>query len=385
MHASPRRRPQEPLGGVPGGLEDAVARRQRLLGQLAIGDVGEHALPAAGAVGRVHEDRVVVHPHRAAVPADDAVLDVVVLTGLVRADRLRDHPVAVVGVDHAHPHLRVGDALGGGVAGESLVLRAHVHGGGDLVDRVDVDHGGQLFHERAEALLGDLEGAFGILALGHVLDQALPDRRLVAAAHHGRRVVHPDDGAVGPHEPVLGVEGLAGRIGAPGFGDDLGSIVLVDAGLPEARRCPDLGREPREVEHERRHVVDPVALDAVTHIAAVGDRRQLLHERAIALLGSLEGLLHARAPRSRRTSPRGIAGGPRRRRAWPRRGPRPRRPPAVAMRYSATNRRSAATASVHAESTRARSSRCTCRLHSSGSSSHWSAVKPSSRSIWGLM
>ena len=36
------------LGCVPGGFEDAVARGQCVLGQLAIGDIGEHALPAAG-------------------------------------------------------------------------------------------------------------------------------------------------------------------------------------------------------------------------------------------------------------------------------------------------------------------------------------------------
>ena len=136
----------------------------------------------------------------------------------------------------------------------------------------------------------------------------------------------------------------------------------------------------------RRDVVDAVTLDAIVDVAAIGDGRQLLDERAVALLGRLRGSAARR--RSERhvvhhpavaqeavvgdrrglvADPDLVAGGGR----------------ACGTRLA--NRAPAATASLHAESTSSRSSGCTWRLHRSGSSSHSSAVKPSSRSICGLM
>ena len=174
------------------------------------------------------------------------------------------------------------------VPGEPFVLRADVERRRDLVDRVDVDDGRQLLDERTVALLGSRERSFGVGALRHVLDQALPDRAVVAPIHDGRGVMHPDDRSILADEPIFGVERLARPVGPPGFGDDRGAVVFMDARLPEPGGGPLLGREPCEIEHPRRDVVDTVSFHAILDAAAIGHGRDLLHERAISLFCRLQ-------------------------------------------------------------------------------------------------
>ncbi len=172
---------------------------------------------------------MIVHPCDLTVLADDAVLDLIVLAGLVRAVRLGHHPLAVVGVDHAHPHPRIGEALGGRVSGEALVLRAHVPRGRDLVHRIDVDDRWKLLHETTDTLLGHGECLFGLHPLGDILDEPLPHGGGIASIDDHRRVVHPDDRSVLSDEAVLGVEGLARAVGTSRLCDHGYAIVLVDA------------------------------------------------------------------------------------------------------------------------------------------------------------
>ena len=81
----PRPLCEEPLCGVAGSLQDPFASAERILSQLALGDVGQHTLPGVDAVRALHEERMVVHPHHRAVRAHEAVLDVERIAGLVRA------------------------------------------------------------------------------------------------------------------------------------------------------------------------------------------------------------------------------------------------------------------------------------------------------------
>ena len=81
---APRRRLQEPLGGVAGRLQDRVPSVQGVLGDLAIGDVGQHPLPGHAAVEPLHLEGMVVEPADLAVGPHDPILDVERLTGFVR-------------------------------------------------------------------------------------------------------------------------------------------------------------------------------------------------------------------------------------------------------------------------------------------------------------
>ena len=70
--------------------------------------------------------RVVVQPCDGAVGSHDPVLDIERIARFVRSLRLRQHALAVVGVQHADPQPRIHQSLFGGVAGQPFVLRADV-------------------------------------------------------------------------------------------------------------------------------------------------------------------------------------------------------------------------------------------------------------------
>ncbi len=77
---------------------------------------------------------MVLNPDDASVLANDAILHVVGIAGLIRPVRFRDDPVTVVWVDDAHPQPRIGEPLGGRVSGELSILGAQVSRRHDVVE-----------------------------------------------------------------------------------------------------------------------------------------------------------------------------------------------------------------------------------------------------------
>jgi hypothetical protein len=86
-----------------------------------------------------------------------------------------------------------------------LVLRTDVERGARVVDRVLVDHHGQLLDEGPVVLLGLAEPELGLLAAGHVDAHALPRALFRGGAGLGDPgvVMHPHDPAVLGDHPIL--------------------------------------------------------------------------------------------------------------------------------------------------------------------------------------
>ncbi len=151
--------PPGPLHGQHEGLleEHAVGEPrepvvERHLGHTGLGflelcDVEEEAvLPDHLPFGVAEREGSVADPHDPAVGPDHPVIrEIAALAGEERV-ALGLHLRAVVGVDHPHPHARVGPVLLGGDAEDLLDLRAHVRR--DLAV-VRVDDGRDLLHQAA--------------------------------------------------------------------------------------------------------------------------------------------------------------------------------------------------------------------------------------------
>ena len=125
-----RRRPlqcvlaQRGDGGVLGGRALELG-----LGRATLGDVGQHAVPAAHAVGVTDEQRVVAQPHDVTVAVQDPVLDGPRggAVGQLGAGLLaREHPGDVLGVQPGEPQLRPRTPLLGRIPEDRLDLGAHV-------------------------------------------------------------------------------------------------------------------------------------------------------------------------------------------------------------------------------------------------------------------
>ena len=71
---TPRRGAEEAFGGVTGRFQDPISAGQRVLGHLAVGDIGEDSLPRLSAVVAFDQERLVSHPARLAVRTHDPVL-----------------------------------------------------------------------------------------------------------------------------------------------------------------------------------------------------------------------------------------------------------------------------------------------------------------------
>jgi hypothetical protein len=104
--------------------------------------LGVHRLTRLG----VHR-RLVAYPDGSAVLREQAVLGDERLTGLVRAMHLREHPLAVVRMEHIDEQIRVRDPLLDRVTEQCLHLRARVDVAAVLAQVVDVDHERQLLDQ----------------------------------------------------------------------------------------------------------------------------------------------------------------------------------------------------------------------------------------------
>ena len=166
--------------------------------------VQHHALPEQRhAVGGMHQPRHVLDPQDAAVSVHDLVL-VRPLLGAVELERpVAPHVIAVVGMDHVDPEIRVGDPGFRWVARDLLDLPADEERDAPLLVRVDVDDRGELFDQRLVASLG-VVGRVGVLALVQWGDDAEPHRRPVAARRdQPGLIVHPARRPVREDQPVL--------------------------------------------------------------------------------------------------------------------------------------------------------------------------------------
>ena len=164
-----------------------------------LGDVDEHALGVQRPVGRVAHDRLLVEQvHDRAVGGHEAVLEVDrdLLARVAR--ELLDDPVAVAGVHHGGPELRVlGPALRR-IARERLDLRADVADRDGLVVVADVGDGRHLLDEPAEARLGLLERRLRGVQAAEVAQEA-DEQRLALDVGAGDRQLDGDPGAVAAH------------------------------------------------------------------------------------------------------------------------------------------------------------------------------------------
>ena len=282
---TPRGRPQEALGRVSRGLEDAVTGRQRVFGELAIGDVVQHSLPHRVPVRRADERSVVVHPSDASVLAHDAMFDLVVLACLVRAVGFGDHARPVIGMDDPHPQAGVGEPFLLRVAGQVLVLRADVASRGDLVDVVDVDDRRKLLNEGPVSLAGLLEPAVGLLARGDVEHDALVAQPAIDPHGHGF-VADPDLLPLGGADAVLRRESLRGRDRLGPRMERLGQVVGVHEPTPELRIVqPLLGGVAEHALDLWADVGGRRRSGPVGGVPDVGDRRHLLDHRLVLGLG----------------------------------------------------------------------------------------------------
>ena len=103
-------------------------------------------------------------------------------------------------------------------------------------------------------------------------------------------VAEPDHPTVARSHPVLGQERLAGELGPAVFLRHVLPVVLVDRVEPDARVAdPFLGADTDELLHP---CVDVDDLETVTgDLLAVHDRRDLLHEGPVAVLGFARSFL----------------------------------------------------------------------------------------------
>ncbi len=158
------------------------------------------------------------------------------------------HPIEIVGDEPIGARGGVGQPLLGREAQDGFDLGAHVQqraGVARLVlDRLQVDDGGQSLHDRAEALLGAAPLLLDQLLLRDVDHEAAQERRAAFdVADDVAEVAEPHDRAVPRDHPVLGVEAPAGRGRAHELGDRALPVVGMDAIGPERRVGePFLGR-----------------------------------------------------------------------------------------------------------------------------------------------
>ena len=127
------------------------------------------------------------------------------LLGAVELERpVPSHVIAVVGMDHLDPQIRVGDPRFGWVARDLLDLPADEERDGAFLVRVDVDDRGELLDQRLVSSLGVVERGVGVLALVQRGDDAEPHGRPVAARRDQTGlVVHPARRPVREEQPVL--------------------------------------------------------------------------------------------------------------------------------------------------------------------------------------
>ena len=122
------------------------------LGALAVGDVGDHPVPAQPARGVGRERGFVAHPHGAPVAVAQAVF-----VGRVRfgeAFLAREDPRAVVGVHLPRPQPGVVDPLSRGEAEDRLRTGGDVEPAALDADLGDVEDRGQLVEQRPDLGLG---------------------------------------------------------------------------------------------------------------------------------------------------------------------------------------------------------------------------------------
>src|SRR5207247_3539502 len=126
-------------------------------------------------------------------------------TGLVVPCGGLDHAVQVFGVHGPHPQGGVLAPVLRGVAEHGLDLRADVHGGGQLVHEVDVGDRRDCLDQGPVPRLGLQEAFLGLLALGDVHEDALPDvpQTLAIPLHHHGLVANPHDPAVLGHHSII--------------------------------------------------------------------------------------------------------------------------------------------------------------------------------------
>ena len=253
----------------------------QVLGPPLFGDVDQHALPVDRAAFVVeHEPRLVLDPDLMPVARDQPIRGCVRLT--TRGARL--HQRSVVRMDEFRPQTLVGVPRLGLVPEDRPGLRADVDGR-TIIHRVDVGDRGDLLDQRSVARLGLGELAGRLLERRDVDHDALPVRGLpIGPAHHHGLVAEPHDATVARTHPVLAEERLAGQLGTAVLLDHIRPVVLVDRLEPDARIThPFVRGDPDELLDPR---VDVDQLEAVARdLLAVDDRGDLLHERAVPILG----------------------------------------------------------------------------------------------------
>ena len=243
------------------------------------GDVDHHALPSRGIARAIAQQRrLVAHPHNVALRGDQPVLAKPGIAGRGVQVVGGELDLAVVGVEHLGPHVRLVEPFLHGVAEQVLDLAVHVPGGAVVVGVHLVDDGREVLQQRVIAH-GRLPAQLVRLDLrGDVDHHALP------VAHAGRRVrdghgvvPHPDVAARRMPEPVHLLEILAGLPGAAPLLDDARTVIGVREAEPLLGGEPFLGRDPEDLLGVRRDVEAPgrrlVGVD-------VDDDRQVFDEIA---------------------------------------------------------------------------------------------------------
>ena len=157
--------------------ELSLARSERVLRALALGDVDHHSLPVGEAGRLVLDDgRLLGHPDHVAVTGDHPVLGDERRQGAARARVLVDHPVSVVRVQDLQPELVVGQPRLARIPHQALDLRAYVQrervAGVIPTDEVHVHHDpGDPLDEPLEPPRqihqGEARRAVGVLGMSH--------------------------------------------------------------------------------------------------------------------------------------------------------------------------------------------------------------------------
>ena len=157
--------------------DDGLAREQRRLPLLLLGDVEDVALDAERhAVLVVHEHALVAHPRVGAVAAQHPVLALEALARVDQGGRLRDHTVVVVGMQDLHEEVGVRRPFLGRVAEHLGGLGTDVEARRQGVGHVDVDDQRQPLEQIADVAGGRQPvqrkrglaiAPFGFVARGH--------------------------------------------------------------------------------------------------------------------------------------------------------------------------------------------------------------------------
>lgn len=152
------------------GPGEGLTLLQFLFGPLALGDVYHEPLPVAGPARLVlDQDRLVADPHRPPVAMEHAVLVGGYLARLADGLVPGAQALAVLGVYHAPPEIRVLAVLRG-VASQDFYLRTHVHRGVGAAYLLDVDDGRDSLDEVAIPLLRLPDLLFCLFSLGDVAE-----------------------------------------------------------------------------------------------------------------------------------------------------------------------------------------------------------------------